>query len=538
MISDFDVIVVGAGPTGLTMGHLLGKMGIRTLIIERNKETVAQPRAVSIDDEALRTMQAAGVLQEVLADVALDYGLASFDASGRQLQAVHPTTREYGFPRRNAFVQPLLEGALNRSLVSKAGVSTLFSTRCIGISESGEHVDVRVVDADGKERELRSRFVIGADGASSFVRQSIGATLEGATFDQRWLIIDLENTKDRFRESIGYFDPARPAVNLPGPDGRRRFEFMLHPHEKDTDFLDDKVIRELLSRYGPDQDAHIVRKQVYGFHARVADRWQTRRIFLCGDAAHLSPPFAGQGVNSAFRDVHNLSWKIAAVVRGDMGPGVLSSYQVEREPHARALIDMAVKNGKHFMVKPGLHARLANLGTRLAMMIPSVAEHYAQMKNKPKGSYTQGFLAGAGSSERVGRLAPQPMLETLDRRLHLMDELIGVGFALLVIGIDAQEAAATLAAADWKLPGVRVLAIVPRNYNLHRSIWTQWAGRDVNDAFGADANTRVLLLRPDRYVAFDAPYAHNPEQLAQRVRALVETTFEPVSEASSASSRG
>ncbi|QIL79426.1 bifunctional 3-(3-hydroxy-phenyl)propionate/3-hydroxycinnamic acid hydroxylase [Diaphorobacter sp. HDW4A] len=522
---DWDVIVVGAGPTGLTMGHLLGKMGIRTLIVERNKETVAQPRAVSIDDEALRTMQAAGVLKEVLADVALDYGLASFDAAGRQLQTVHPTTREYGFPRRNAFVQPLLEAALNKSLANKACVSIMFNTKCVGITENAEQVDVHVVDVDGSEQTLRSRYVIGADGASSFVRQSIGATLEGATFDQRWLIIDLENTKDRFRESKGYFDPARPAVNLPGPDGRRRFEFMLHAHEKDADFLDEKAIRQLLSRYGPDQDAVIVRKQVYGFHARVADRWQTRRIFLCGDAAHLSPPFAGQGVNSAFRDVHNISWKIAAVVRGEMGPALLSSYQVEREPHARALIDMAVKNGKHFMVKPGLHARLANLGTRLAMMIPSVAEHYAQMKNKPKGSYTQGFLTGLAHSERVGRLAPQPMLETLDRALHPMDDLTGVGFAILVIGIDAQEAAAKLAAVNWMLPGVRVLAIVPGNYNLHRTIWTQWAGRDINDAFGADEKTRVLLLRPDRYVALDALYADDPEPIARTVRALVESTF-------------
>lgn len=525
-MSDWDVIVVGGGPTGLTMGHLLGRMGVRALVVERNSDTVAQPRAVSIDDEALRTMQAAGVLKEVLADVALDYGLVSFDHSGRQLHKVNPTTREYGFPRRSAFVQPTLEATLRKSLTERTDVEVWFSTKCVAITEIEDYVDVHVVGADGKEHALRTRFLIGADGASSFVRQTIGATLQGSTFDQRWLIIDLENTKDRFRESIGYFDPARPAVNLPGPDGRRRFEFMLHPHERDEDFQDEQVIRDLIARYGPDRDAPIVRKQVYGFHARVADRWQTRRIFLCGDAAHLSPPFAGQGVNSAFRDVHNISWKLAAVVRGEMGLGLLSSYQVEREAHARALISMAVKNGKHFMVKPGLRSRLANLGSRLAMMFPPVVEYYAQMKNKPKGSYKEGFLLPNDSSELVGRLAPQPALETIDRQIHLMDDLIGPGFALLVIGVDSQDVAAKLSSVNWKLRDLRVFAIVPKNYNLDRDVWTQWAGRDVGDVFSADERTRVLMLRPDRYVVFDEHYSNNAEQIALRFRTLVEHTYE------------
>jgi len=525
MKSDWDVIVVGGGPTGLTMGHLLGKMGVRTLIVERNKDTVSQPRAVSIDDEALRTMQAAGVLKEVLADVALDYGLVSFDASGRVLHKVSPTTREYGFPRRSAYVQPILEATLRRTLANQSNVEARFNTQCVAITEAEDHVEVRLASEECREQALRCRFLVGADGASSFVRQTIGATLEGSTFDQRWLIIDLENTKDRFRESIGYFDPARPAVNLPGPDGRRRFEFMLHPHESDKDFLDEKVIRDLLSRYGPDKDAHIVRKQVYGFHARVADRWQTRRIFLCGDAAHLTPPFAGQGVNSAFRDVHNLSWKVAAVVHGQMGLDLLASYQLEREAHARALINMAVKNGKHFMVKPGVRAKLTNLRSRLAMMFPPVAQYYAQMKNKPKAAYNQGFLLPDGRSQMVGRLAPQPTLETIDRKCLLMDDLIGSGFALIVLGVNSQEAAAKLSLVDWKLPNMRIVAIVPKRYNLDRDIWSQLAGRDIDDVFNANDQTRVLMLRPDRYVVFDERYSDNAETLAQRFRALVDRTY-------------
>lgn len=520
---DCDVIVVGAGPTGLTAANLLGRMGVRTMLIERNAGTVNEPRAVSIDDEALRTMQAAGVLDAVLQDVALDYGSHRYfgiDAD-TPVYKVHPSTREYGFPRRSAFVQPVLEATLRRTLERHAHVACCFDTRCTALTETEDGVQLSVQGADGRERTLRARYVVGADGARSMVREAIGATLQGTTYGERWLIVDLEGTRDRFRETRSYSDPERPTVNLPGPDGRRRFEFMLHAHEREEDMRDEGFVRKLLERFGPDRDAHIVRRQVYTFHARVADRWQTQRVFLCGDAAHLSPPFAGQGVNSAFRDVHNLSWKIASVLRGEMGPALLATYQAEREPHARALIQLAVDNGKLLLVKPGLRTRLLHLGYRLAVLLPPVVAYFEQMKKKPKARYAQGFIVADSASPQVGRLAPQPQLETLDRRLHRMDELTGPGFALLVLGIDAQAAAAELARADWGLQQLQPLAIVPRSYNLDREIWTASAGRDVSDAFGAGASTRVLLLRPDRYVAFDAIYEGQPEHLASQVRALV-----------------
>lgn len=524
MHHDCDVIIVGAGPTGLTGAHLLGAQGIRTLLIEKNPGTVQQPRAVSIDDEALRTMQAAGVLDDILPDINLDYGFVILDPKGRELYRVSPSTREYGFPKRNAFVQPIFERTLREALPRHASVETRFSTEVLSIREDDDGVTVQTTDSQGRQQSLRARYLVGTDGGRSFVRQQIGATLQGSTYDARWLIVDLEGTRDRTRESNVYSDPARPTVSIPGPDGRRRFEFMLHPHEDAALAEDEAYIRGLLDAFGPDRDATIVRKQVYTFHARVADRWQTRRVFLAGDAAHLTPPFAGQGVNSAFRDIHNLSWKLAAVVQGRLGPHLLASYQAERAPHAQALIDLAVSNGKLIMPARGLRWRFTHLAYRLKRHIPRIREYYAQMKNKPQASYHDGFLLPNPTSTAVGRLVPQPQLETRDRQLQRMDDLIGPGFALLVIGSQAQAHAQQLAQQDWGLPGLRQLAIVPRGFNLDAQESLP-AARDVADVFRGGKHTQVLLVRPDRYVAFAADYHGDAPSLATQVRGLVQSTW-------------
>ena len=531
MKQDWDVVVIGGGPTGLVAAHLLGRMGVRTLLVERNTGTVEAPRAVSIDDEALRTMQAAGVLEDILPDIALDYGWRIQEPSGRQIYRIHPATREYGFPRRNAFVQPLFEAALRRALPRLEGVEAWFGAECTELTEGDGEVRLRVRLAPEVEADLHARYVIGADGAHSFVRKAIGAVLEGSTYDQRWLIVDLEGTKDRYRESRGYSDPARPAVNLPGPDGRRRFEFMLHPRERDEDVTDEAFVRALIARYGPDRDAKIARQQVYAFHARVADTWQTKRVFLCGDAAHLSPPFAGQGVNSAFRDVHNIAWKIASVLRGDLGPGVLATYQDERKDHARALIDLAISNGRLLMVQSGWRAKALHLGYRLATLFPPVAEYYTQMKNKPKATYTRGFLVPGAAESLVGRLCPQPVLELADGSAQRMDDLIGPGFALVVTGADAQAVAGRLAGSDLGLRSMDgagalpVLAIVPWDYNLDRDAPAGLAGRDRDNTMQLGAPVRVMLLRPDRYVAYDALLpAASPEAATAAIRALVQAT--------------
>jgi 3-(3-hydroxy-phenyl)propionate hydroxylase len=528
---DCDVAVVGAGPTGLALANDLGQAGIRAVLIERNDTTVQQPRAVSIDDEALRAMQGLGLIENVLTDVALDYGSHYFTPDGTCFAKVEPTTREYGFPRRNAFLQPRLEATLRKGLDRFPNVTLLFRHERQRLAEDKDGVTLGLSGPDGEDVSVRARYVVACDGGRSPIREELGIPLAGSTYDQRWLIVDLGSTQERFRQTRVLCNPDRPALTLPGPHGTRRYEFMLHDGETDEIATAPEFVRNLLQAHGPDADAPVVRRQVYHFHARVADRWQTERVFLAGDAAHLSPPFAGQGMNSGLRDAHNLGWKLASVVQGGLGPGLLNTYEQERLPHARALIQLAVNMGRVMMPRSKFQASLVQSGFRVARLLPPVQDYFAQMRYKPKPFYKKGFLAEDDGLGLVGRMLPQPVLEFGPRERVLLDDVIGSGFALICYGRNAQKTADALAGFNFGLPRPKRLAVVPAHYNLASASAADIpAGRDVEDRLGrlaAEDHDVVIVLRPDRYVAAAARITQGGavERLAACVRAIVGRTW-------------
>jgi 3-(3-hydroxy-phenyl)propionate hydroxylase len=528
-----DVAIIGAGPTGLTLANILGQMGIRTVLVERNCETVREPRAVSIDDEALRTMQGIGLAEAVIENVALDYGSHYFTAGGKRFAAVEPSTREYGYPRRNAFTQPKLEATLRAGLVRFATVTALFNHNCNAISEHENGALATLSGVDGTLTSLKARYLVGCDGARSSIRTQIGSTLGGSTYDQRWLIVDLASTKERLRQTRVVCDPIRPFLTLPGPAGIRRYEFMLHDHETDEVAAKHEFATDLLAASGPDADATIVRRQVYAFHARIADKWRAGPVFLAGDAAHLSPPFAGQGMNSGIRDAQNLGWKLAAVIRGEMASGLLDSYQLERLPHARALIQLAVNMGRVMMPTSSLQARFVQTAFRLFKLAPLVQSYFAQMKYKPKPNYRTGFLVPDDTGLRIaGRMLPQPRVERQHRQTVLLDELLGPGFALLAYGPNAQATLASATALDFGFDELVAVAILPSEFNADPdAVPAVIHARDVGNImrlFLPPAKDFLMLIRPDRYVAAATVVDHRSlDLMAKNVRELVTSTAAP-----------
>jgi 3-(3-hydroxy-phenyl)propionate hydroxylase len=521
-----DVAIVGAGPTGMTIAHLLGQAGVRVALIERNATTVTQPRAVSIDDEALRTMQAIGLADAVIADVMLDYGSNYFTPNGVCFAKVEPITREYGYPRRNAFTQPKLEATLRAALSRYENVMQLFEHECEQVAEDETGVSL-TLRHDDEQTDLRADYVVGSDGARSMLRKIIGANLVGSTYAQKWVIVDLAATKERFRQTRVMCDPARPFITLPGPGGIRRYEFMLFEGEDEEKAASPEFVRDLLAKAGPDADSPVVRRQVYTFHARKADKWNTKRIFLAGDAAHLSPPFAGQGMNSGIRDAHNLGWKLAAVVKGQVGRGVLDTYESERSPHAWALIELAMNMGRIMMPKSNRQASMVQNAFRVASLVPPVQAYFAQMKYKPKPFYHAGFLASDGALALSGRMLPQPWLELRDRSQIRLDAAASAGFALVAIGEDAQAIAAATDVDAIGLGPMPRIAITPQKINLEAR---EYAGvieaRDVNDTLGAivkRAKNVLVLLRPDRYVAvaMDVQKAQTPGSFVEVAKRLL-----------------
>jgi 3-(3-hydroxy-phenyl)propionate hydroxylase len=529
-----DVAILGAGPTGLTVANLLGQAGVRVVLIERNQGTVEAPRAVSIDDESLRTMQAIALADAVIKDVALDYGSYYFSPSGECFAKVEPTTREYGFPRRSAFAQPRLEATLRAALERFSSVETLFGCRCETVREHDSGVTLALTMQAGtngeSKRTIRARYLVACDGARSAIRKQIGATLAGSTYRQRWLIVDLASTKERLRQTRIVCNPDRPLITLPGPGGTRRYEFMLRDGESEEAAVDPDFVHGLLAAHGPDADAPVVRRQVYAFHARVVDRWSTRRIFLAGDAAHLSPPFAGQGMNSGIRDAHNLGWKLAEVVKGRLGPTLLETYQVERAPHASVLIQLAINIGRVMMPASHAQAFAVRSGFRLAGLVPGLQDYFAQMKFKPKPFYRDGFVIPQdGELNLTGRMLPQPSVELMDRSRKMLDACMGNGFCLIAYGVDAQRTAAAAARLDFGLSDLRRLAILPSIYNPDPDIeGTIETVRDHAGAFASVISSDrdvLILVRPDRYVA--AATQGTPagmHELAAATKALVART--------------
>lgn len=500
----WPVVVAGAGPAGLTLAGLLARYGIDVLIVERNPQTVQEPRAVSIDDESLRTMQSVGVINELVPNLVLGYGSEYFSPGGRRFLKVKPTTLEYGYPRRNAFRQPVLERILRDNLGRYSNATALFETEVVGFSQSENAVTVELRGNSGA-RSLRCDYLVGCDGSRSFVRQSLGIDMHGSTFKERWLIVDLEQTTDPTRDTKVYCNPAQPCLSLPGPNGTRRFEFMLHDGEADDDVLTPEHVAARLRLYGTDDRAVLRRKVVYTFHARMADRWRTGRVFLAGDAAHLMPPFAGQGMNSGVRDAHNLAWKLAAVASGHLGDGLLDSYEAERRDHAAEMTQLAIRMGHVMMPRGRFQALALQTFFRALALYPAARSYFAEMKYKPKPRFHRGFLLAdkaAPAKSLVGKLFPQPLVMTAGG-FALLDDVLGDGFALVAPPGTPPHVLADVRLGETGGFPIRTVAVLDKE-DAATVEAPAIAARDLRGELAAQLAGHpagLHLLRPDRYVA-------------------------------------
>ncbi|HTH99271.1 MAG TPA: bifunctional 3-(3-hydroxy-phenyl)propionate/3-hydroxycinnamic acid hydroxylase [Stellaceae bacterium] len=509
-IIETSVLIIGGGPTGLTLANFLGQGGVDTVIVDRKPSTVAEPRGVSIDDESLRSMQSVGLVSQVLQNVVPGYGVHYFTrAHGRRFAKVEPTASEYGYPRRNAFRQPLFEATLKEGLGRFACVNALFYHEVEHFEQDGPEakggVEAEVTRIeDGHRFRIRARYLIACDGGRSPVREALGLRMVGSTFKSRWLVVDTDQDDDPFSQMRVYCDAARPVLDVPGPQGTRRYEVLIHPHESAEDALLPEQMAAWLDPVRGKRPMHLVRKTVYTFHARMAERWQVGRIFLAGDAAHLTPPYAGQGMNSGVRDAVNLGWKLVAVLRGKLPEAILASYEDERRDHAWALIRLALNLGIVMAPSSRLSAWAWQSFLTLSGYIPPLRDYFLQMKFKPKPRFAKGLLGlpdGAGKHSLRGRMLPQPLVTAADGGTQLLDDLIGPGFALIQYGGD--DALPTLRHPLWRHLDARRIRILPAGSAMTASTGTVTVidGADALKMPLAPHDGQILLLRPDRYVA-------------------------------------
>jgi len=505
MTPDYQVAVVGAGPIGLTLANLLGTYGVKTLIVEQHHSTVEEPRAVSIDDEALRTMQACDMIDVVSKTIVEGYGSEYYDANGAKFLTIKPQGRPYGYPRRNAFRQPVLEAQLREGLTRFDHVEQRFSCALTDFIQDQDKVRLTLLQ-NGMESVVTCAYLVGADGAASYVRNRLGVILEGETFSEKWLIVDLENSPTVSAETRVYCDVSRPCIALPGPNNTMRFEFKLLPGEKPEIVADRSNVEALIARdiYGVPPGRLIRRSVVYTFHARLAPVWSVDRVFLAGDACHLTPPFAGQGMNSGIRDAHNLAWKLAHAVKGVLPSRLLLSYEQERRDHVSAMIDLALRMGRVMGPRSKFDAFVVQNFFRLLGIWPKARDYMAEMKYKPKPRFSRGFVISDGASVKetlVGRLLPQPLVTTRDGSVQLLDHLLGTGFALIGLPADAAKIEILAALSVMKRLDLRKIVVGCDNGTIPAA-FTVIADADGSlSASLSKRPNRAFLVRPDRYVA-------------------------------------
>jgi 3-(3-hydroxy-phenyl)propionate hydroxylase len=361
VVEHVPVVVIGAGPTGVVAATLLAQYGVESLILDRWTKVYPQPRAVHLDDEVFRVLARLGVADQFAAISRPALGLRLLDGRMRTLAEFTRDTglSRNGFPQANMFDQPALEALLRTNLQRHPEAALRGGVEVTDVLEDGpDRVLVTYSDrTTGDERTVTADYVLGCDGANSLTRSRIGAAMDDLGFEQRWLVVDVETVADlRQWEGVHQVcDPARAATYMRIGGARYRWEFRLLDGESAADFdtLDalGPLLRPWVGRVGADE-LELVRVTEYTFRAQLADRWRRGRVFLLGDAAHLTPPFVGQGMGAGMRDAMNLAWKLAAVLDGTLGSAVLDTYQQERKPHTRNVIRVALAVG-HVMTSGG-----------------------------------------------------------------------------------------------------------------------------------------------------------------------------------------
>jgi 3-(3-hydroxy-phenyl)propionate hydroxylase len=402
MTLEWDVTIVGCGPIGAYAANLLGRAGLRVLVLERDMAPYALPRAVHMDHEMLRLLEDADLLapfkDKLLAGdghlhIGADHGVI------RYLSAVDKP-RAFGYANDYFFYQPELEEVLRAGLTRYPNVTLRLGQEVTGLEIMDEGARLTLGD-----ETVQTRWVLGTDGARSMVRKAIGVQLDDLNFEEPWLVVDAEvdgpisfpdltgvpDNANLQRLSVMMCDPSRPATIVPGRGNHRRWEFMLLPGEDDVQMSQPETVAALVAPWVQNAPHRIIRAATYRFHGLVATDWRVGPVFLAGDAAHQTPPFFGQGMCHGMRDVANLAWKLALVIGGEADAGLLDTYQPERDAQVRHVIGKAIDAGQYICVLDLAEAQVRDERVRAQRDIRTAADLIAPIASG---------IIGTGAGER------------------------------------------------------------------------------------------------------------------------------------------
>jgi 3-(3-hydroxy-phenyl)propionate hydroxylase len=504
--ANYDVAVVGLGPVGAIFANLLAKYGLKIAVVERAAAIYDKPRAITLDHEALRVFQAIGLADYMDATIAPHNGSHYLGVDGELIKIFDPMPPPYplGWIPNATFVQPDAENALREKLSEYDDSDVFLAASGVSFAQGDETVSLSVRSETRGEFTIRARYLVGCDGANSFVRKQLGIGLDDLAFDEWWMVVDTLTSEPDKRpaKSFQYCWPARPGTFVPGPGRLRRWEIKLLPGEDPEETgAADNVLR-LLKGFTDTSDLTIWRSAVYRFHALLGQSWRDRRVFLMGDAVHQTPPFLGQGLCAGIRDAANLAWKLALVLRGEADDAVLDSYETERKPHVSAVVASA----KEF-------------GTIIGELDPDAAAKRdaclrAELKSGQAVTIRQKFIPDladgliAADAKLAGRLFVQPHVRAVDGRIKRLDDELKGEFAIVTRTQEAMSGLSEAALSSWRKLGGERIVIAACGESSRGEILTVVETGQLFADWMRDNGVEAVIVRPDRYVFAGAAAAN------------------------------
>lgn len=478
--NNYDVALVGYGPTGVTLANLLIKLGLSVLVIEREPAILQLPRAIRFDAECMRVFQTIGITETLLEEIAPGPGMKFEDADGNLLITwERPTTKGiHQWSSAYRIHQPDLEAVLRDNIKDHTLLDLKLRHEVFKIDENPEHCTLYYENlSNGTLHQATVKYVVGCDGARSLVRRLIGTTFEDLNLHSKWLVVDFiaqNDERDLGDYSIQFCDPKRPMSYIKGTGQRRRWEIMVKPEDDVQQLASAESIWSLLEKYIRPEDAIIERSAVYTFHALIAKKWCKNRLIIAGDAAHQTPPFMGQGMAAGIRDAANLAWKISEAI-SSQNSDMIESYHSERISHVEEFIHGAVSFGKIIQnyCEDAEYQQQVNQLKNFITPTPRLGEGFYQAGNEPNG-----------------QIAPQFMLNGN----VLSDDIIGYQYALLI------HPEFKHLISELNLDNIDNLTVIKAE-TAETLKWLQ------------DHQSMAILVRPDRYVFGQADTPQNLDHL-------------------------
>jgi 3-(3-hydroxy-phenyl)propionate hydroxylase len=501
----YDAVIVGFGPVGAVFANILGKAGLRTLVVERMPDIYDKPRAIAIDHEVMRILQAVDLADEVDAICVPHTGTEYRGIDDRLIKLFAPPKRPYplGWTPNLMFIQPEFEAVLRKGAARYANVDIRLEHEMLAIGQDAAEARLAIKNlASGEQMTARARYVIACDGAASPARKQLGITQDNLDFDEWWTVVDawLKPHAIVPKMTIQFCLPSGPTTYVIGPRNLRRWEIKILPHEDPAGFENLDSVRRKLAPFVDPEHIDIWRAATYRFHALVAHEWRRGRIFLAGDAAHQTPPFMAQGLCSGIRDAGNLAWKLIAVLQGRAAEPLLETYEIERKPHIRELVETTKQVGEIIGELDWERAR-----ERDATMGRALDEGRAEtLRQRFIPDLTQGLLA----RDPQGKLAPaagtlfvQPTVFDAAGDRHRLDDLIGDHFAIVSLAPSPLAWLTGEAAARWRCIGAKII-LISKTPGADSPASAQWLREEETlfEDWMRPFGPGVAVVRPDKYV--------------------------------------